>query len=560
MNGLGRLGAYELLQEIGYGGMGSVFLARRDGPGRFHKRVAIKTIHPHLAKEQAFVDMFLDEARIAAAMNHPNVAQVFDLGEVDGRYFLAMEYLHGEHLGVVRERVGRIDPNVVACIASFAARGLHHAHEACDADGRPLGLVHRDVSPQNIFLTYDGQVKVTDFGIARAEGRLSQTTDTGRIKGKCAYMAPEQVTSKPVDRRADIFALGVVMRELLSGQRLFAAASDAETLLKIASDEVPPLDDSFPKPIAEIVTRALAHDANDRYATAEALADALDDFRMAAGPMSNSALSELMSIHFGTEREKKEEAARSDPSILPNDSSTSALADTVLATQHASTSGVRQRLGLLFLVVAAIGLGVWSFRSSRIEHAVVHIDSRPSGAMAVVDGEHIGSTPVVARNIRHGRHELSLRLEGFQELEVRFDADRADVELSYQLRQQAPPAPVPMRVEVESDAETAVEREPEAPRMRVVSRREPRAEHAVSSVEQTEQVERGVARLTLVTQPWATISINGRDFGRTPLYQRSVPAGVLHVELKARGDGPIVTRTIHAERDALISDRIVLAE
>ena len=209
-----KLGRYELVWELGTGGMASVYLARVRGPAGFNKWLAIKRIHPHLAKDPRFVEMFLDEARIAAAVHHPNVAHVFDLGDDAGERFLAMEYLHGEHLGTVavravRER-GRLEPELAARIIASAADGLHHAHEARDAEGRHLGLVHRDVSPQNIFVTYDGSVKLTDFGIAKAAGRLTHT-QTGGTKGKVSYMAPEQALGHAVDRRTDVWALGVVL-------------------------------------------------------------------------------------------------------------------------------------------------------------------------------------------------------------------------------------------------------------------------------------------------------------------------------------------------------------
>jgi serine/threonine-protein kinase len=279
-----KLGRYHLVYEIGRGGMASVYLARSRGPAGFQKWFAIKRIHPHLAKDRSFVDMFLDEARIAGSIEHPNVAHVFDLGETDGKYYLAMEYLHGEHLlDVARRaivRTGRFDLRMAAHIVARAADGLHHAHEARDASGSPLELVHRDISPQNIFVTYDGNVKLTDFGVAKAKNRMTHT-ETGLMKGKIAYASPEQVMGTALDRRTDIFALGVVLWEITTGRRLFKARTDAETLMRISSGyrkRPQEFIDDYPAELEAIVDRALSHDVETRYATAADLANDLDRF------------------------------------------------------------------------------------------------------------------------------------------------------------------------------------------------------------------------------------------------------------------------------------------
>ncbi len=210
-----RLGRYELLLEMGSGGMATLYLARMAGPRRFEKLVAIKKIHDHLTSRQDFVDMFLDEAQISARIQHPNVVQLFDLGEADGSYFIAMEYVHGVNLaGLLRAVSGRGSGQYgwpqAAWIVAEAAAGLHAAHELLTTDGRPMNLVHRDVSPQNILVSYDGNVKVADFGIAFAAERITHTS-SGVLKGKIPYMAPEQAAGEPLDRRADVFALGTLL-------------------------------------------------------------------------------------------------------------------------------------------------------------------------------------------------------------------------------------------------------------------------------------------------------------------------------------------------------------
>ncbi len=280
-----RLGRYELMAEIGTGGMASVFLARTTGPGRFHKWVAVKRIHPHLARDKKFVEMFLDEARLAAAIQHPNVAQVFDLGEEDDEYFLAMEYLEGEHLGTVAshlftKRKARFPLPLAARIVAAAAHGLHMAHEAQDENGDPFGMVHRDVSPHNIFVSYAGDVKVMDFGVAKAAGRIT-STETGSRKGKLAYMSPEQLLNEGVDRRTDIFALGVVLWEISIARRLFRAENDAQTITKILQGTVPAptaVDPSYPIELEQIVLKCLARKPDDRFQTAQELAIELEEF------------------------------------------------------------------------------------------------------------------------------------------------------------------------------------------------------------------------------------------------------------------------------------------
>ncbi|XXX75050.1 protein kinase [Sorangium sp. So ce134] len=283
------LGRYRVVDEIGVGGMASVHLARMDGPGGFQKWVAIKRIHPHLVEDDQFVDMFLDEARIAAGINHANVAQVFDLGKDDNTYWIAMEYLHGEPLREVmrraEERRLRISPELAARICSDAAEGLHAAHELRGKNGQLLGLVHRDVTPHNLFLTYDGYTKVVDFGIAKVADRLSSTR-AGTLKGKLAYMSPEQVRGNEVDRTTDVFALGVVLWELTTAQRLFRMDTDLDTLEKVQACVVPPpstIVPDYPIELESVVMKALAKHKQDRFQTAREFSRALQNFLMRSG-------------------------------------------------------------------------------------------------------------------------------------------------------------------------------------------------------------------------------------------------------------------------------------
>ncbi|MFO0661759.1 MAG: serine/threonine-protein kinase, partial [Polyangiaceae bacterium] len=283
------LGRYRVVDEIGQGGMASVHLARMDGPGGFQKWVAIKKIHAHLTEDEQFVHMFLDEARIAAQISHANVSQVFDLGETNGTHWLAMEYLHGEPLRevmrCVEEGAPRMDPSIAAKIIADAAEGLHAAHDLRDKNGNLLGLVHRDVTPHNLFVTYEGTTKVVDFGIAKVAGRLSSTR-AGTLKGKLAYMSPEQVRGQEIDRRTDIFALGVVLWELTTGHRLFRMDSDLETLEKVQNCVVPPpstIVDGYPPDLESVVMQALAKNKERRFQTARDFSRALQQHLMRRG-------------------------------------------------------------------------------------------------------------------------------------------------------------------------------------------------------------------------------------------------------------------------------------
>src|SRR5580692_2855373 len=241
--GRGRsVGKYQLLAVLGRGGMADVFLALSRGPMGFSKLVVLKRLRRALADDKGFRNMFLDEARLAARLNHPNVVHTHEVGEDKGNYFIAMEYLEGQSLNKVIHELskrGETLPELVcARIISDALAGLHYAHELKDFDGTPLDIIHRDVSPHNVFVTYDGQVKLVDFGIAKAA--LSQVqTEVGVLKGKVAYMAPEQAMGTDVDGRADIFAMGIVLWELLAQERLMTGESAAATLLRLLQQPIP---------------------------------------------------------------------------------------------------------------------------------------------------------------------------------------------------------------------------------------------------------------------------------------------------------------------------------
>lgn len=285
-----RLGRYKVGPRLGAGGTASVYLARLAGPHNFERLVALKVVHDHLSEEREFISQFLDEANLLVRLSHPNIVQVHELGREGHTLFLAIEYLDGQPLSkVVHELAAqgkRLPPELVAWIGARVADGLAYAHDLKDEEGNSLGLVHRDISPQNIFVTYDGAVKIIDFGIARAAGRLSQTT-LGKIKGKFSYMAPEQVLGSEFDHRADLFALGATLYECAIGARLFAGKDETDTLHKLLFEDVPDPRTrvpGFPDALAESLRRSLEAKPEDRYSSGAPFRDDLEAYLSEAAP------------------------------------------------------------------------------------------------------------------------------------------------------------------------------------------------------------------------------------------------------------------------------------
>jgi serine/threonine-protein kinase len=330
VEGEGRwLDRFELVAELAAGGMATVYLGRISGAGGFQRFVGIKRLHPHLAREAEFVQMFLDEARLAARIHHPNVVPILEIGTSEQGYYIVMEYVEGDTLAQLITRSAQVGRHVPVYAASRILvdilRGLHAAHELADDDGKPLGIVHRDVSPQNILIGVDGSARLTDFGVARATSQLS-TTQTGQLKGKLAYMAPEQARGqKDIDRRADVFAAGVVLWETLEGRRLFKGDGEADTLHKVLTDPILPLSDDLPAVTPEleaVLESALDRDRTRRFATAAAFADALERVAIEAGEVaSHRDVASYLDAILGAEIAQRREAvrawiARTDPTRL----------------------------------------------------------------------------------------------------------------------------------------------------------------------------------------------------------------------------------------------------
>jgi eukaryotic-like serine/threonine-protein kinase len=280
------LGQYEILREIASGGMATVYLGQKRGIGGFERLVAIKCCHPHLRRDPAFVTMFLDEARLAAKIHHPNVVGTLDIGDDEALYFV-MQYVQGSNLAEWIQHASaldqRIDEGLLLRVMLDGLNGLHAAHELRDDSGKLLNLIHRDISPHNLLIGIDGVTRIADFGIAKAETRATRTR-TGQVKGKTGYMSPEQILGEPMDRRADIYAGGVVLWEALTGKRLFDAESDAAIINQVLNARVP-----APSTVSDasacldaVVSRALRFNPDERYSTALEFAQALEQSGIAA--------------------------------------------------------------------------------------------------------------------------------------------------------------------------------------------------------------------------------------------------------------------------------------
>jgi serine/threonine protein kinase len=311
---IGEVGAtanrYEILAKLAEGGMAEIFLARGATTAGIERHVVLKRILRERAHDVELVRMFLDEARLAAQLQHPNIAQVYDVGRLGESYFFTMEYVHGETVRTIHKHAQAAGAEVpvptVLAIAAGAAAGLHHAHERKGPNGRPLGIVHRDVSPANLIVSYEGHVKLVDFGVAKAEDRAGQTM-SGTVKGKIAYLSPEQCRNQPADRRSDLFSLGIVMWEALVGEHLYKRDSDFLTMSAIV-DEVPAPPSSrrsdVPRELDAIVLRLLAKDPRARFQTAQELVEVIENVSATLGaPLTPSFLARFMRQWFGERAE-----------------------------------------------------------------------------------------------------------------------------------------------------------------------------------------------------------------------------------------------------------------
>lgn len=462
-----KFGKYTLIRHLATGGMAELYLAIQRSISGFEKLIVIKKILPRYSSDKEFIQMFLDEARIAATLNHPNVVQIYDVGSVEQDYFIAMEYIHGEDLrnivGAMRKKkLTHFPLEHALAITVGVCKGLSYAHGHRGMSGEPLGIVHRDISPQNILVTFNGEVKIVDFGIARAAAKDSSIDghESGALRGKFPYMSPEQIKGKGLDRRSDIFSTGIILFELTTGRRLFKGKNEFDTLRKIVDDDylrptriVP----NYHPDLEDIVMIALQKDRELRYPDALAMQKDMEEFtHRNQVNISTIELGNFMEVLFREKIREEKEALKEgkkladiiaekeagevsfeeflDLSSIPSSGGTTSKA---LATDSAVSSIMavprekkRKRsavvyamLALVFLIVASAGVffGYQFYKNAREESlkiGKVNIITEPPGAAVYVDGDkYPGETPLTVNKLQPDiRYGIRVKLDGHEQV------------------------------------------------------------------------------------------------------------------------------------------------
>jgi eukaryotic-like serine/threonine-protein kinase len=456
-----RLGKYVLLRRLAVGGMGEVYLARQEGPAGFSKPVVVKQILPRLARDMNFVELFLNEARLAAQVNHPNVVQVFDLGSAAGGYFIAMEFVHGASLRGLQRKLrdaGRSLPPALALNICFQVlNGLHAAHTLLDEKGKPMPVIHRDVSPENVLVGFNGTVKLTDFGVAKAITAAGPRS--GVVRGHVGYISPEQIHTRPLDARSDVFAVGVILYELLSGGHPFAGDSPEARVRSILAKTPPPLaDHGVNSSMTAVVERALQKERDSRFATAAEMASALEGLLRGVGASASTTELNRFLISLYEPRDTAPIPEETEVSFAP--------VKTMPVEGRDRTLGPAPRKWLWAAAAAAgLAFGVWG---------TLGAPGRPSRAVARE------ATPATAipqpRNAEAAATASALSRQPEQTDDVSAD-----------------PKPVPPEI-----------------RLPAVRGTRPSARRG---------------RLDLRVKPWAEVYLGGRKLGVTPMPPIELPAG-----------------------------------
>ncbi len=509
---LPRLGRYELIGQLATGGMAEIHLARFAGEAGFEKIVVVKRLLPELVASKAFVAMFLEEAKLVARLDHPNICEVFELGRDGAEYFIVMPYLDGlpasDLIARPREHDRIAQLRIAAGIVAQACAGLHHAHELRDADGTLLGLVHRDVSPSNLFVTTSGIVKVLDFGIAKIRG--ASETEAGTIKGKTQYMAPEQLLGQELDRRCDVFALGIVLFELATHQRLFARASDYLSARAILEEPIPradAVDPAVPRALADVIARALERDRAVRYADARELARALEE---ALAPHGGIADSEQIAAALRDAHAAELTAQRTRQLRVLDDARSRVTAASHLITQPHRGRSRRGRLAIALAAGVALTGGVIAWRL-----AVRNSDVRRSD---VRDAD-------IQQNVRVSDVRISdVRLPDAGQPDVRIpDAGQPDVRL--------PDAGQPNVRTTDTGQPDGAGHRTAAGYRTAAGQPDVRAPDAGHPDAGRPDAGRRTGTFSVDSTPFATIYVDDRMLGITPLIHRPLAAG--HHKLRA---------------------------
>ncbi|WNG41841.1 protein kinase [Archangium minus] len=543
------VGRYQLLARLAVGGMAEIWLARQTGPRGFEKFVAIKRLVEKLSSDTEFVGLFLDEARLAAQLNHPHIVQIFELGEEEGAYYIAMEYLAGETLTSIARACARQKKLLPLALAvrfvADAAEGLAYAHAKQGPDGALLGIVHRDVSPQNILVTYDGTVKLLDFGIAKAANRETQT-QVGQVRGKAAYMSPEQARGEPLDGRSDIFSLGIVLFELVTGTRLFPSTESLAAMNMLADGTPLPIaherNPRVPESLSRIISRALARQPAQRYASARHFHAALTEWLRGQPKEPDSCeMARFMMQLFGEriqERARLLETARvgeltpsSVRRVAGRSQSGSSMPARVTGTQELTLKLPAPRWRRWPWLAGAAGVSLlaitgvfFALRASPVEPSIVHappvaerpptpvkppvltIETAPPGARISVDGQEVGVSPLTLETLAPGEHLVKALLEGREPVERPVKLSQPGERTVVILELAAPPQPLPPEALV---AEAPV----------------PESAEPLSAAEVARVTKRARGRLSLDTTPRTYVYLRGRKLGATPLIEVPLPVG-----------------------------------
>jgi len=534
-------GKYVLVDHIATGGMAEIFKAKRFGHGGFESLLVIKRILPHIGAKPDFVEMFIDEAKISVALQHPNIVRVFDFGKISDvdehrkprdNYFIAMECVEGKDVRYVLRQLARrkryLPDRFAAFIAFEAAKGLHYAHQKQDLEGQPYGVVHRDISPSNILVSYEGEVKVADFGIAKAESNAYETRD-GMLKGKFEYMSPEQAVGGHVDGRSDVFSLGIVTYEMLTSRRLFKTDSDAETLKLIRDKDVAPpsmVKPDVPEALEAIVLKALARDRDQRYGSAQEMADDLRQYLFPASTDTlrqelNTFMNELFTAEKGVERARlklgsERAVALSEAGDWDWDGNTGTMAAATAVKIIAPTIAGTVLIGLVG--VGALAAGAWYYQDELRDLVGMNVDPATVGALDLlvvpdaqvfVDGELRGEGgTVTVSDLDPGVYTVRLVAEGHESLEQTVEVKAGDtIRIAERLTAKAvapTPTPVPS---VDPKPDGTDTPEPSGPPV-----------------------------LQLRSTPsGATVIVDGSDVGTTPTSWRGKAGATHKVQMKLEG-------------------------
>ena len=544
-------GRYFLIDKIAVGGMAEVFKAKSFSHGGFEKLLVIKRILQHLSENEDFVHMFIDEAKISVELQHPNIVQIYDFGRIAENYFIAMECVEGKDVkGILRklaERRKLLPMEYAVYIAHELCKGIDYAHKRTDMKGSPLGIVHRDVSPSNILVSYSGEIKVADFGIAKAQISAFNTKG-GVLKGKFEYMSPEQASGEDLDHRSDVFSAGIILHEMLTGRRLFKTDSDIKTLERIKAVDIKPpsaLNPAIPKRLDDIVMRALTSDMSVRYQDARTLQTALLEFMYPATPDLTREnlghfMTELFSGEIRSEREQLEVGTKAAADLHEH----APEIDLELEWEESPGSGQTihvqpSRIPLVFALLALFGLGavvIWTGaqRPAPIVETVVQAQSITTAALHLKISPAVDSTVTIdGRVIATGSDVIHADLLPDKAFELRVTApgylpysDRYTVAAGERLRVPVRLTPIPSP-KAQPKTETS---------------QQPTATEAVPP-DAPERAAPGMLNVN-VRSGWAEVSVDGRSVDTTPLYQHALPAGRHTVEIVDGGSGARQIRVV----------------